>query len=65
MSFHYEWREVLNGGVLKEPDPTGPYYDEMRLRNNYATTEEACEDYKRVYDGRYGPPLCLLTFYSS
>jgi hypothetical protein len=49
MKVRYEWREITDDGLLKQPDVIGPYYDETELNydGGYESEEYAIEDLKR------------------
>lgn len=65
--FHYEWRILLEGGVLSKPGPVGRYYEEKELINSYNTPEDAVKDLEEVYSEQsWGPPtMVLITIYAS
>jgi hypothetical protein len=67
MKTWFEWRELTEDGLLKSPKECGPYYDRDQLKNDYATEEEAIDDYREFLNRNpfcapYG--MALLKFYS-
>ena len=66
MKTWFEWRELTEDGLLKRPK-CGPYYDIDQLKNDYATEEEAIDDYRDFLKRNpyYTPyEMALLKFYS-
>lgn len=41
----FYWKDLSTDGLLKEPSPTGPHYDEVELNNycGFKTEDEALE----------------------
>lgn len=67
MKMRYQWRILTDDGLLKRPEPWGPYYDENELKWSYDSEQEAVEDYQTYLkdDGVYGVPdrLVLIKTY--
>lgn len=66
MDTWFEWRELTEDGLLKEPKECGPYYDRDSLKNDYATEEAAVDDYRGFAKrNRFSVPheMVLLKFY--
>ena len=67
MKTRFEWRELTEDGLLKRPKECGPYYDIDQLKNDYATEEEAIDDYREFLNRNpfYAPyEMVLLKLYS-
>jgi len=49
MGFRYEWKELTEDGLLKEPKDVGPYYSRETLNGygGFETEDSAVEEYER------------------
>ena len=44
----YYWKEISSDGLVKNPEPIGPYYSETILDEyGYDSKEDALKDFKR------------------
>lgn len=50
MEIRYEWRELTKDGLLKRPEPVGPYYDQENVNgyDGFDTEAAAVEHYETV-----------------
>ena len=46
----FRWKELTSDGLLKEPKPIGPYYDETNVNgyDGFETRDEAIEHLKQI-----------------
>ena len=50
MSFKYYWKELSKDGLLKDPDPVGPYYSQYSLGiYGFNSREEAVARYEEFF----------------
>lgn len=59
----YRWKRLTDDGLLKEPDPVGPYYNEDNLNpyNGFETEEEAVQAYIALKEAHnWGVPYELV-----
>lgn len=50
MPHSYKWKVLTDDGLLKEPEPMGPYYDQTELngyKGGFETVEEAEQALRR------------------
>jgi len=68
MKKRYEWRELTEDGLLREPKECGPSYERSSVNNygGFQTEEEAFkafEQFKKVHQWVVPRELVLVTFY--
>lgn len=64
----YKWMELLEGGLLREPEDQGPYYSTESLNgwHGFDTEEKAIEawvTFKELYGIGTPTELVLIPFY--
>lgn len=70
MEKSFYWKDLTGDGLMKEPPPFGPHYDESKLNNwgqGYASEAEAITDYeymKKIHGFSVPSSLVLISEYS-
>lgn len=70
MEKRYFWKDLSSDGLLKEPDPIGPYYDQISLNgvlgDGFETEEEALErlQYVQNVSGHFIGHFMLISLYT-
>ena len=64
----YKWMELLEGGLLKEPEDQGPYYSSESLNdwNGFDTEEKAIDawiNFKTLHGPSVPKELILIAVY--
>ena len=70
MKKRYEWRELSEDGILREPKECGPHYDRESVNTygGFDSEDSACAAYdafKKAHKYGVANELVLVTFYAA